>query len=256
MTIEEYFAYINDKEVTPDWLKDFNPNNKPTFDVVLNRGRNLYYPGSGYDGQPIKTFNKAHCVHKFFYIDYGISKDDIIQELSKEEALKGYRKIGMFEYSEKELTPHGWTPHYQPTERDIQIMKDFDIKPDGSYCLVFIFERMEEYSFEHGCDRFALICLKGDAIATYDALFTNRGRSPYVLVLQDHGFGGNYNMFGRGGALEKVAKECESSYWPYYILCADNTEIWGGYNKVSDVQHVGISHKRWLFERGDLAYRF
>lgn len=249
-TIEEYFA--NTKEITPDWLKNYDPNNRPSFDVMLNGGRIVYYPGSGYDGQPIKTFNKAHFAHKFFYVDYGIEKNDIIDELSKDNALKGYKKIDMIEYQEKDLAPHGWKPHYQPTERDIQIMKDFHIRPENSYCLVFIFERLPEYSFEHGCERFALICIKGDGIATYDALFANRNCAPSLLILQDHGFGGNYNAFGHNSALEKVAEETDC--FPEFILCADHTSIWDKYAKIPDVQHVGVSQKRWLFERDGLAY--
>ena len=252
MTIEEYFSLTNDKEVTPNWLKKYDPNNKPTFHTVMFGGRNLYYPGSGYDGQPIKTFNRAHHLHKYFYIDYGIDKDEIIKELSRNNALKGYKKIDMIEYREEDLTPNGWQPHYQPTERDVQIMEDFDIRANNPYCLVFIFERMEGYSFKHGCERFAVVCIKGDGIATYDALFANKNKAPDVLVLQDHGFGGNYNVFGRGGALEQIAKETDC--FPEYILCADNTNIWEGYNLLSNVQHVGISQKRRIFERDGIAY--
>ena len=249
-TIEEYFN--NDKEVTPDWLKNYDPNNRPSFDTIMNIGGNLYYPGSGYDGQPIKTFNRAHLTHKYFYVDYGINKEDIINELSKEDALKGYKQIDMIEFSEADLTPRGWKPHYRLTEEDIQIMKDFNIRPNNCYCLVFIFERLPEYQFEHGCERFALICIKGDGIATYDALFANRHKAPLVLVLQDHGFGGNYSSFGRGGALEQIAQKTKCL--PEFILCADNTHIWVDYNKIPDVQHVGILHKRWLFERDGIGY--
>lgn len=38
MTIEEYFRLTNDKEVTRNWLKNYDPNNKPTFHTVMFGG--------------------------------------------------------------------------------------------------------------------------------------------------------------------------------------------------------------------------
>jgi hypothetical protein len=52
-------------------------------------------------------------------------------------------------------------------------------------------------------------------------------------VLQDHGWGGNWDKFGRGGLLEKVAGQC--SAFPEWLLVADNTEAWDGYVRVPDV---------------------
>ena len=251
ITIEEFLS--DQKETTPEWLKKYQPGNNLPFEELMSSGRNLYYPGSGYDGQPIKTFNKAHFAHKFFYVDYGIDKEKIVEEFSKDNALKGYKNIGVIEYQEQDLTPNGWKPHYRPTEEELKDMEVFSGELKNPYCLVFIFERAEEYSFEHGADRIAVICIRGDGIATYDALFTNYNRKPNMLVLQDHGFGGNYNCFGRGGALEKVAIATEC--FPEYILCADNTHIWNDYSKVKNTSHVGVMHLRWLFRCDKYCWR-
>ena len=243
-TIAEFFSSC--VEQTPTWLANYKQGDKPTFEEIFNAGRIVYYPGSGYDGQAIKTFNIAHYAHTFFYVDYLVEKDSIINALTEENALKGYRNIGVIEYQEKEMSPKGWKPHYHPTPRDIEAMKDF-VDPSGSYCLVFVFEREEQYGDEHGCNRFAVIAFKADAIATYDALFANNNKVPDILILQDHGFGCNYNIFGGGGALNMIADAVKQ--YPPYVMVADNTYPWDGYIKIPNLHHALGSHMRWLYKR-------
>lgn len=243
LTIKEYFQGV--KEATPEWLNNFKQGNKPSFDTILS-SRVVYYPGAEFDGQPIKTFNNAQYAHVFFYVDYNVEKDTLLEKVSEDNAFKGYRKIGTIEYQESDITPQGWRPHYMPSKEQLEEMNNF-IRTHTSYCLVFVFERTEEYTDEHGTNRFAVICLKADGIATYDAVFANRRKAPALLILQDHGFGGNYNWFGRDGALNKVAKATDC--FPQYILCADNTQIWENYDRVENVQHAfNSAHMRWLYK--------
>ncbi len=245
-SIKEYLSPIT--EPTPKWLKEFKNGDKPSFDEMLSAGRVVYYPGSGYDGQPIKTFNVAHYSHLFLYVDYQISKERIIEELTKDNALNGYKNIGIVEYQERDLTPNGWTPHYRPSPEEIREMNHFS-RPDDPYCLMFVFEREPNLTDEHGCDRFAVITLKADGIATYDALFANNSKAPDVLILQDHGYGGNYNWFGRNGALDHIARVTRC--YPHFLMVADNTEPWERYEKIPDLQHAFSLHLRWLYKRSE-----
>lgn len=67
-----------------------------------------------------------------------------------------------------------------------------------------------------------------DGIMTYYDLFSREyGKAPWILLLQDHGFGGNWDRFGHGGAMEKIA--LETGTMPEILLCADNTHPWRGY---------------------------
>ena len=243
-TFAEYFKDV--KEQTPRWLKEYRSGNKPAFEEIFNSGRIVYYPGSGYDGQPIKTFNIAHYAHIFFYVDYGITKENIINALTEEGALNGYKNIGIIEYQERDMSPRGWRPHYRPTEEDMRRMQFHHINNDNCYCLVFVFEREKNLTNEHGCDRFAVIALKGDAIASYDALFANNNKVPDVLILQDHGYGCNYNYYGRGGALNQVADAVKE--YPPFVMVADNTDSWEGYEKIPNLEHAYSGHLRWLFK--------
>ena len=245
-TIAEYFKDI--REQTPTWLKEFKNGDKPPFSKIFHAGRVVYYPGSEYDGQPIKTFNVAHYSHLFLYVDYQISRERIIEELTKDNALNGYKNIGIVEYQERDLTPNGWTQHYRSSPEEIRDMNHFS-RPDDPYCLMFVFERELNLTDEHGCDRFAVITLKADGIATYDALFANNSKAPDVLILQDHGYGGNYSQFGRNGALNQIAKT--TNCYPHFLMVADNTAPWEGYEKIPDLQHAYHRYLRWLYRRSE-----
>ena len=241
--IAEYLSPL--KEVMPDWLLGYQKGEKPTFKKLLNN-RVVFYPGAGLDGQPVSTFNKAHYSHVYFYVDYGLKKETIVNELTRAESFRGYKLIGLEEYSEKEISPSGWVRHYTPTNEEIERMRSYArINP---FCFLAIYEREDGYDESHGMKRFAIIYLCADAIAAYDAMFINSGKAPSLIVLQDHGFGGNYNCFGNKGALYQIATS--SGVLPALALIADNTDTWDQYDKVKGVSHVlGGAHFRWLYKR-------
>ena len=109
-TIAEFFKDL--REPTPKWIKEYKNGDKPSFKEIVNSGRVVFYPGARYDGQPIKTFNIAHYAHIFFYVDYLTTKEEIKDILLRDNTIKGYKNIGIIEYQERELSPRGWTPHY------------------------------------------------------------------------------------------------------------------------------------------------
>ena len=87
-------------------------------------------------------------------------------------------------------------------------------------------------------------------MATYDAVFANGNMTPpLAVVLQDHGFGENYDRFGKGGLLEKIA--AESGIYPKLLLTAANTETWDGYTPLAAPGVLGGMHRheRRLFIR-------
>ena len=247
--IDIYDYLLKMDEKMPSWLENYQKGAKPSFSTLL-KSKVVYYPGAGVDGQPIKTCNKSHFAHVYFYVDYGMSKEATLQKLSEDEAIRGYKLIDVFDYTERELTPNGWTQHYRPTPEELRNLKHFlDIVNCNPYCVLAIFEREPEYDESHGAKRFAILYLCGDAIASYDAIFANRGITPELIILQDHGFGGNYNCFGHGGALEQIARKTNTI--PPYALVADNTDPWNEYDKVDGVTHAysGSGHLRWLYKK-------
>jgi hypothetical protein len=84
-----------------------------------------------------------------------------------------------------------------------------------------------------------------DAIAMYHSLFVHEYRkAPWILLLQDHGLGGNYDRFGRGGILDRIIRS--SSMRPEFIILGHSTVLWEGYERVAGAMEVrGGIHGRW-----------
>ncbi len=245
MRIKDYLK--NDKEPIPNWLSNHRTGDKINIQEALSH-RILYYPGAYDDGGPIRAFNKANHLHTFFYVDYLMDEADLRKRLTDENAFAGYTLIDIQDLTPKELVPDGWTQHFTPTREHVERMPN-DAQ-QNTFGLIAIFERQTAFDDSHGAKRFALIYLKSDGIATYDAVFANYKNPPQVLVLQDHGFGGGYAPFGNEGPLVTIANK--TNCYPNYIFCAENTFIWDGYEKVKGLfpEINGMHHmKRRLYEK-------
>jgi hypothetical protein len=73
--------------------------------------------------------------------------------------------------------------------------------------------------------------------------------TPFAILLQDHGFGGNYDKFGRGGLMEKIAAHAKIK--PTYLLVGENTEPWLEYSKLENIiaDHGGMHNSaRFLYK--------
>ena len=237
-------------EAVPDWLADHVPGKPIDMKAVLN-SRTLFYPGSGDDGQPLATFNRAQCVHVFLYVDYWLTKEELEEQLA-EAGFHGYHQIDQIELGENDLTPKGWRAHINPGEIDQEWMRRLAGRV-APYCIMKIFERNDDADESVGSKRFAVIFLCGDGIASYDAVYGNKNaEAPFALVLQDHGFGGNYASFGDGGLLEKVAQR--AGVFPKLILGAIHcgTEMWDGFKRIPGLNAKlgGMHHTvRLLFKK-------
>ena len=113
-------------------------------------------------------------------------------------------------------------------------------------------ERNAELTDEYGAQRLAILFLGADGHATYDALFCQRYNrlAPYAVLLQDHGFGGQYSNFGAGGVMEKIAQA--TKVLPEWLIVGPHTQAWLGYEQVDDVDpDMGGMHgnKRSLYRQ-------
>ena len=247
----------------PTWLANYKKGDSINLNEVFSSNL-VYYPGSGYDGQPVKTCVQSSCSHVFIYVDYGISRKDLENNLVH-PGFPGYSILDTIEFSEKDLAPKGWYPHVNTWKKILVNDKElyslvnfvrYAIKRRGMaigeepYSFMYIFERQEGLTDEHGAKRFAVIFLFTDGIINYDALFANKNiQTPFLMVLQDHGWGGNYDKFGKGGLMEKIA--IETNVFPKMLIVGDNTDSWSGYKKVDceSVKGGEPQHFRYLFER-------
>ena len=240
----------NYREETPEWIGKYLCGEQITFSDIMS-SRVGYYPGSGFDGTLMKLGNKAHSVHSFLYVDYLLKRRELLDHIAQKDSILGYHPIGKIEWHERDLMPNGQYP------------LDFDIKPkhgmpytfvnkdETPYCFSVIMERNADKGDTWGAAHFVVTFLYADGIATYYQLFVKEySKSPWLFLLQDHGFGCNYDCFGRGGILDKIIRE--NHCYPQFVICASNTHIWNGYEQIKDVSPVygGMhEHRRDIFRR-------
>lgn len=244
-------AYLRlHREPCPTWLAGFQPGN------TLNphhffKSRVVYYPGSGSDGHAVKLFGSTHSAHCFVYVDYQTTECQIKEQLDGHSdgyhgPFKGYHCLERLSLTEADWFPMGWARHAQGLN---SVGYSADFKP---FAFLEVLERDDNYGDDHGATRLAILFIGADGITTFDTLFC-QGKDvlpPYAMLIQDHGFGGNYDRFGQGGLLEGIADQCKVH--PDFLLMAENAAAWTTYSKISDVEgSVGGMHGtvRHLYKR-------
>lgn len=232
MTLYEYLR--GRRENTPAWLDQFR-DGAPFSHREFFGSRVVYYPGSGTDGHPVKVFGSTHSAHSFVYADYGVTQPNLEAELGHpRHGFRGYHRLARLQLRERDLVPSGWTPHVHAGE----VSPDrygFGAVAAAPFGFLEVLERDHELDDNHGARRLAILFLGADGIAGYDALFCQGvgHPPPFAVLLQDHGFGGNYDRFGRGSLLERIASDCDVI--PRWLLVAENTDPWNGFERVPDV---------------------
>ena len=224
------------EEPVPQWLTQFIPG--APFDAeAFFRSRVVYYPGSGNDGHAVQLFASSHSAHCFVYADYFYPAQEIKSELNA-HGFRGYSTLARIELTQSQLSSQQWVKHITPEEFE---MAKRAVSPTGiahqpnRFGFVEILERNATLNDEHGAHRIALLFLGADGHATYDALFCQDGTSaPFAILLQDHGFGGDYSAFGAEGLMSKIAKRTERL--PEFLLVAGNTTPWEAFKVVPNLE--------------------
>ena len=114
---------------------------------------------------------------------------------------------------------------------------------------------------DHGPQRLAILFIGGDGIASYDALYCQRDGTPpaFLAVIQDHGFGGNYNRFGQDGLLETVLEPGEEAAIVGRLRHAAGPSQSGLGGSVSTTDELcfghesNIGHESSIWDRGKMV---
>lgn len=152
----------------------------------------LYYPSSGFDGDPIRHL--AGNILSFVYVDYGHTRDEFVNAL-RAPGFRGYDLFATRSVTERELTPNGWRPT-PPTRADGEPSRYRDwIK--NPFCSWSLFQRREDVPTNHGPSRFSLLYLCADGVAAFQALYVANSAFPKAIaVIQPgHAFGGNWTDY-------------------------------------------------------------
>lgn len=225
------------------WLRAFEPS-RPFDREGLFSSRVVFYGGARFDGQPIELFNRARAAHSFAYVDFGVTAGDVEAELDR-SGLLGYRSLVRIHLTRSDLVADGWIPHVNAAEAAASQRGHHGATAPDGWGFLEVMARLDGFWEDHGAERLALLYLGADAIAAYDALFCQRGAlsGPFAVVVQDHGFGGNYNRFARGGLLERIADR--TGVHPDWLLVSEGQDRWRGYRDVyADAGRGGAQNQR------------
>jgi hypothetical protein len=233
-------------EQIPAWLAAEEPM---TFTVgnlqSFLKSRIVYYPGSLTDGHVIKLFGGSQSAHCFVHCDLDIDIDQVRQELQTEHG--GH--------------PRGYSPQLlqvlpaQQLTQAIQVdalapFSGFNLWPGAHLegALWAIFTRQLNFDTNHGPERLALLHIRAEAIWAYHQLWAQRHLAPYAILLQDHGWGGNWTHLGGDHPLFQTANGVALPNW---LFVASNTDSWPGYQPIGGFDPGGMhGHPRRLYQHG------
>ena len=200
-------------------------------------GSILFYPGAGSDFETIKFFIDRTTIDKIFYIDYNekININALIQELGDSWSLVNEEKISPQFFNQTE-----WSDYWHNLETAVQFGS-----PESAYGIKLTIKNTQDKE----CD---LYYLGTEAIKTYHILLLNDYKLD-VIVLQDHGFGGNWGNqifgFSEGTTARFYGISKVSASLPQYIFVGENTKPWPEYTQLTSFEgkYGSSGHQRALF---------
>jgi hypothetical protein len=205
----------------------------PLNDILHN---SLYYPSCGFDGGVVKDCNTVASdlgIVSFIYCDYATGKDAFLEA---QNTFLGYHLLGCRDVTHSELIPNGWNPILPPGIDKKQYMQyKADWKP---FIMWSVFERDKSRDKSHGPDRFSILYLGGEGVATYNALYWTNNISARAIAIIQPGtaFGMNWTNFcDENGALawminNNPAGKPEIFYYGGYGTNYDNFN-WSNYKR-------------------------
>jgi hypothetical protein len=184
--------------ITTETLDALNKNSHLPLPKLLSDS--FFYPASGIDGSPIRHANKLG-INSFVYVDTSFDKTTF-DYLINNQPLRGYHIYGIRELQQSDLIPDGWSPQIpeelqQTLDRYVEAMKRSGANPSSAFARWIIFERDGNLTDEHGPSSLSLLYIRGEAIATYQALYIEQKILPKIfgIIRPGTSFGGNFSNF-------------------------------------------------------------
>lgn len=229
---------------------DIMNNELPLQELLEN---SAYYPSCWFDGGVIKHCNKRlkdEEICSFIYCDYAPEENDVVNRAST-----GFRGYHVFAHRTVEMEEIGAE---KPLPIDFNMsfheeMKLFDLienKPENLYCHWLIMERDADFGQDHGPERFSLLYIRGEGVATYAGLYCANGIAPKVLAIiqPGHGFGGNWTNYGDTRACLYHFLRSNPAGMPSYVfyggigICGYDDLNWPGYEIIDSVKNYYSHH--------------
>ena len=218
--------------------------NKNRFQIIeseLKRSKILYYPGAGFDFETMILLIHNAPIETVYYVDYN-SYEKYSHEKLKKNLTSNWDITNYFQIQPDYFGKSSWEDFWYNN-----INSNMFSKPINGYAFKIFLKNVfgREVVFYY---------LGTEATKTYEILLQSGIKSD-IIVLQDHGFGGNWdkNCFGYNNEddsrLYKISKENYSL--PRLLFVAYNTIHWPEFERISrfEGKYGSAGHKRALFSR-------
>lgn len=240
------------RHATSRWLMELSSTSGqlPITDILQG---SVFYPASSLDGRPVEYLGGSS--HSFVYADCNISLEVLTQNL---DTFKGYRVLFSRSVRKEELCFKPFQPILPiPSDGDpkyLHVAEDF-----VPYALWAVYERLTEFSEEHGPERFSLLFVGGEGAASFQALYYSNQCAPSTIVLiRCDAFTGNWTRFYDGERIFARSVLQNPQGAPEYLFFCNHsrTPPWPGYSKllhtvISARDYGGGAHQRLrLWGRG------
>jgi len=171
----------------------------------------IFYPCSGLDGLSFRFANQFKPelnIQNHIFVDYSITENDFFNACN---FVYGYSIKKSTQLQQQDLSPNGWRPemppmlnlqHYQETIKSLQAKQN-------SFAYLVEFERNAEFDSQLGPETMNVIFIKGEAIATFQALIQNWEFNPKIIIIKSAGWGwgiGYEDFINPGNSLEWIIK--------------------------------------------------
>ena len=190
------------------------------------------------DFKDIKYFLENTSIDTIYCADYleRIDAKDILQHLGE-----GWKLITEANQTPSHFNQKSWTDFWSKNQEALKFST-----PERAYA----FQLTAQHREGKVCQ---IVYLGTEAIQTYHILINSCQIKPDLIILQDHGFGGNWGGQTFGYSEDQKAKlygiSKVSASLPDYLLVGENTVPWPEYNPITDFEgsHGNAGHRRALF---------
>lgn len=243
-TLEDYlepFTY-------PDASHDNSESNLPLLSDYITQYadafKTIYYPGAGLDFSSFYVFSHYSNIQSVYFVDYLN-----VEEYLPIRSMMDNRADQLAVLSPQDFNKTMWSEFWANELEHMEWVFGADNNSENAWGRKVAFKHPKKTE-----QNFDFYYLGTEGVKTAEILLENK-IYPNLVVLQDHGYGGNWTSFG--GADSPLYKVM-SNHLPEYLLAATpdtegNTHIWPGYEKVAqpnppsgNPQHF---NQRSLFKR-------
>lgn len=196
----------------PQWLMDINQDSRFEINKVLHES--IYYPASATDGSIFEGLGGAG--YSFVYADPNIKQSTLLQRL---ELVAGYDIVLSRELLKEQLCFNKYTP-VLPIPMVDEEPQRLDLWSEViPYAHWAVFQRRARTNPEHGPERFSLLFIAGEGVATYQALYYSNFARPMAIVFRNaSGFSGNWTKFERQNGIFERAVMANPAGFPDYLF--------------------------------------